>query len=90
MSDRPGAGAQRRVISLGDHVVVVTVEGATRQAQSRGERVQLLIRPVADQMRPQSPVAGPHGWVDVDRHAVARPTASSIKVRQVRTRSAST
>ena len=88
--DRHGAGGEAAGVAVGDHVVVVALEGARGMPSAGGERVQLGVRDVADQVRPQAAMTRPGGRVDVDgQPATARPTASSIRVRQVRTRSAS-
>jgi hypothetical protein len=47
---------------------VITLEPTSRDANPHGEVVQLLIRVVADQVRPQVTVAGPDRRINVDGH----------------------
>ena len=64
--DGLGTFGQRSAIAYGDDVVVITLEPASRDADPGREVMQLLVRPVADHVRPEVPVARPYRRVDVD------------------------
>ena len=73
--------------SAGD-VVVVALEAPARDAVRGGERVQLVERRVADQVRPEPAVRRPSRRVDEDRHASAGLPPSASPARRRRRRAA--
>ena len=72
-ADRHRPGRDHPVVPLGRHVVVVPVEAPRRNAEAERERVQLVERRVAGQVRPEPAVTRRVGRVDEDRHPPAGP-----------------
>ena len=70
--DRPGAFRDGAVAQLVGDVVVVALEGAVRDPEPRRERMQLLDRGVAHQVRPEPPAPRPDRVVDEDGHLSRR------------------
>ncbi len=61
----------------GRHVVVVALEGPRRDAELLREGVQLVVRHVADQVRPELAAPRPHRRVDQDGHRCSTTSAAS-------------
>src|SRR5450631_1430518 len=62
------AGRDQRAVQLLGHVKMVAVKPPSSYTGPSGERVELVIGSVADDVRPQPAVRGPAWWVDPDRH----------------------
>ena len=88
--DLLGAEGDDRVVPLRRHVVVVAVEAALGDAELAGEGVQLVVRRVAGQVRPQPAAAGHGGRVDHDhparRHEPRRPRRRAAAATSGRSR----
>ncbi len=94
---RHSAGLDQPVVELVGHVVVVALEAPGGDAVRGGEVVELVVRRVAHQVRPEPPVGRHRRRVDEDHRTAAPrrplqrpPSEESSRVRHERTKPAST
>ena len=76
--DVPYSGVHQRLVPLARDVIVVVIEPSRRNLLGGGKGVQLVVRLVADQVRPHPAVRRPAWRVDQDAHAAtAQPVSIS-------------